>query len=283
MSGGRAAAWAWIDGQVLPADEARVSATDPGLLLGMGIFETCKVVDGVPFALGRHLARLREGAGRMGIDIPWDDDHLRRCCTEVLAPLAGLDPDPAAPVTRLRITVTPGSADRGGPTLLVTASRGPGWGPTADVVPVAVPVNEHSPLVGVKSTSRAENVVALHEARRRGADEAVLTNTGGALCEGSASNVFVVVGGRLCTPSLAAGCLAGVTRGLVMEVVEVDERDDLSLDDLRSAPEAFLTSTTRDVHPIATVDGSPLAAAPGPLTAAAAAAFAALVERGLEP
>ena len=103
------------------------------------------------------------------------------------------------------------------------------------------------------------------------------------LCEGTGTNVFLVADGRLCTPSLAAGCLAGITRELVLEAVEVDERDDLTHDDLRSAPEAFLTSSTRDVQPIAHVDGVALGAAPGPLTAAALDGFRATETTSLDP
>ena len=120
--------------------------------------------------------------------------------------------------------------------------------------------NERSAVAGAKTISYAENVVALARAHERGADEALFANTVGALCEGTGTNVFVVQGGRVRTPSLATGCLAGITRELVLELIDVEETDALTLDDLRGADEAFLTSSTRDVHPIASVDG---AAAPG--------------------
>ena len=123
----------------------------------------------------------------------------------------------------------------------------------------------------------------LERARRRGADEAVRANTIGALCEGTGSNVFLVVDGSLCTPALTTGCLPGVTRALVCELVPVTERDDLTFDHLRRAPEAFLTSSTRDVHPIVSVDSVALGRVPGPLTAAAAAAFGELVITNLDP
>ena len=95
--------------------------------------------------------------------------------------------------------------------------------------------------------------------------------------------MFLVVDGRLCTPALATGCLAGITRALVVDALDVVERDDLTLDDLRSATEAFLTSSTRDVQPIARVDGAALRAAPGPLTAAALDAFGAVEAGSLDP
>ena len=115
-------------------------------------------------------------------------------------------------------------------------------------------------MAGAKTISYAENVVALAHAHERGADEAILANTVGALCEGTGTNVFVVQGGRVRTPSLSTGCLAGITRELVLELIDVEETDALTSADLRGADEAFLTSSTRDVHPIASVDGAALPA-----------------------
>jgi branched-chain amino acid aminotransferase len=281
--------WVWTDGALTPAAEARVAALDHGVTVGDGVFETTKVVDGTPFAMTRHLARLQRSAAIIGLRLPWDDDRLRAICAEAIE-VASADPANAgAGVGRLRITVTGGPGPLGSdrsdvpPTLIVAAGPGAPWPDTTAVVTVPWARNERSAVAGAKTTSYAENVVALAAAHRAGASEAILANTAGALCEGTGSNLFVAVDGVLCTPSLATGCLAGVTRALVCEAVEVVERDDLTLDHLRHAPEAFLTSSTRDVHPIAEVDGHPLPHAPGPLTAAAAAAFAALEARTLDP
>ncbi|MBA3281888.1 MAG: aminotransferase class IV, partial [Acidimicrobiia bacterium] len=201
----------------------------------------------------------------------------------------GDGPAGVEPLGRLRITVTGGPGPLGPsgrgslPTLVVAAGPAPTRAPTAEVVTVEWRVNEHSPLAGAKTTSYLEHVLVLAEAHRRGADEAVSANTAGALAEGTGSNVFLVVDGELCTPSLTTGCLRGVTRDLVLDQVPVLERDDLTLHDLRRAPEAFLTSSLRDVHPIARVDGQTLAAAPGGLTQHAAQALAALQAATLDP
>ncbi|MGB6454407.1 MAG: aminotransferase class IV, partial [Streptosporangiaceae bacterium] len=147
--------------------------------------------------------------------------------------------------------------------------------PPADFVDVAVvpwPRNELGALAGLKTTSYAENVRALGYAAERDAGEAIFANTAGNLCEGTGTNVFVVVGGRLVTPPLAAGCLAGVTRALVLEWVGGAE-EDLPLSALTEADEAFLTGTTRDVQPIRKVNGSTLAVVPGPVTRKAAEVF----------
>jgi branched-chain amino acid aminotransferase len=137
-------------------------------------------------------------------------------------------------------------------------------------------------LAGLKTVSYAENVVALRFARQRGAEEAIFGNVAGRLCEGTGTNVYIAVGGRMLTPPLTSGCLAGVTRELLLELGVVEEQD-LPLAALAEADEAFLTSSTRDVQAIASVDASPLPAAPGPLTKAAADAFRDLQERNVDP
>lgn len=271
--------WVWMDGRVVPAERAKVAATDRALLVGQGVFETVRVCGSTPFALGRHLARLRRSAAIVGLPVPWDDDLLRRAGADAIGAAASA----GGPVEgRLRITVT-GGPEAGDPALIVAVTPAPL--PTGPVT-VAVspwPVNERGPLVGAKTTSRFDYRLAFDDARRRGADEAILLNTRGMLVEGSGTNLFLVVAGRLSTPGPATGCLPGVTRDLVGELVEVHERDDLTVDDLRLAPEAFLTSTTRGVQAVAAVDGEPLRSAPGPLTNAARTALDTLRATTSEP
>jgi len=280
------ASWCWLNGTVTPTREAVIGVTDHGLTVGDGIFETMKVVDGVPFALGRHLRRLRRSAAALELDVPLDDDGLRTACTEVLAAAAAAG-DVAG---RVRLTVTggpgPAGSDRGdaGRTVLLVTGDQQTWEPATAVATVPFTRNPGSGLAGVKSTSYAENVLALARAHAAGASEAIFADVDGRLSEGTGSNVFVVRDGALLTPSLATGCLAGITRELVLEATDAREVDDLTLDDLRGADEAFLTSSTRDVQAIATVDGRALPGPhPGPVTAAAAAAFAAVEARTLDP
>ncbi len=271
---------AWVNGRVVGLGEPAITANDHGLTVGDGVFETAKVVDGVPFALTRHLRRL-EGSAR-GLALTIDVDTVRRGVQEVLAA------DPVA-FGRLRITVTGGpsplASDRGsaGPTYVVAvAAATPPAGPAA-VVTVPWVRNDRGAVAGLKTTSYAENVVALAHAHSAGAHEAIFANTRGNLCEGTGTNVFVVVAGRLVTPPLSSGCLAGVTRDLLLAwLPDVEERD-VPLSALAEAPEAFLTSSLRDVHPIALVDGAPLPAAPGPLTQRAAEVFAARAAQDVDP
>jgi branched-chain amino acid aminotransferase len=270
----------WIDGRLRPAAEATISAVDHGLTVGDGVFETMKVVRGEAFAVGRHLARLRRSAGVLRLEVPYSDDALRSAIHEVIAV--------NAEAGRIRLTVTGGPGPLGSnrgdhpPTTIVAAARLTAWSPTTTVMVVPWRRNEHGALAGVKSTSYAENVIALEYAQQRGAGEAVFANTAGRLCEGTGTNVFVGVGGRLVTPPLSSGCLAGITRELLLEVVEAVE-EVLSVEALSEADEAFLTSSTREVHPIAAVDGRPLPECPGPLTQQAHDAFASLVARTTDP
>ncbi len=270
----------WIDGRLVPADEAVVSVFDHGLTVGDGVFETLKAVDGRAFAVRRHLDRLRHSAAGLGLVVPLDDDALRVAVDAVLA-------SHRLPLARVRITVTGGRAplgsDRGTapPTVVVAAAPLAAAAPSAAVCTVPWPRNERGALAGIKTTSYAENVVALAYASERDCTEALLANTQGFLCEGTGSNVFVGVGGRLLTPPLSSGCLAGVTRALVLEIVHAHE-EDITMDALREADEVFLTSTGRDVQPVHRLDDRTLGA-PGPLTTGAAEAFAALVEERDDP
>lgn len=261
----------WMNGELLPDDDARISVFDHGLVVGDGVFETIKVVSGVPFAMTRHLARLRRSALGLGLPEP-DIEQIRNGALSVAAASSGL------PLARLRVTVTGGKSPLGSergdsPVTAIVAMAGqPPPAPAVDVVTVPWPRNERGALSGLKTTSYGENVRALAYAAERAGSEAIFANTVGQLCEGTGSNVFVVTGGRLLTPPLSSGCLAGVTRALVIEWTGAEEQD-LPLDALARADEAFLSGTTRDVQPIRRVDGVELPSAPGPVTRKAAEIF----------
>ncbi|MGA8245583.1 MAG: aminotransferase class IV [Nocardioides sp.] len=253
----------WVNGELLADPDAPVvGARDHGLTVGDGVFEVVKIVDGRPFALSLHLERLARSA--LGLGLPEVDlEAVRRGVAAVLE---------GEPLTlgRLRITWTGGLAplgsDRGDspPSLVVVCAPMDPWPETAAVATVPWPRNERGALAGLKTTSYGENVRALAHARERGASEAVFANLQGQLCEGTGTNVFYVADGELRTPTLASGCLAGITRRLVLDwygAVEVDE----PIEVVTHASEAFLASTTRDVQGIHRWDDHPLSA-PGPIT-----------------
>jgi branched-chain amino acid aminotransferase len=279
----------WVNGDLVAERDARLSPFDHGLLVGDGVFETVRVYGGEPFAWSRHLDRLARSADGLGLAVP-DRDVLRAAATDVLHANALSE-------ARVRITVTGGHAPLGSergdsaPTVVVASTEVRASASSTDVVVVPWPRNERGALAGLKTISYAENVRALAYAQERGAGEAIFPNTRDELCEATGSNVFVVRDGRVSTPPEASGCLLGVTRALVLELctsLEIPaEEITLPLDALTGAEEAFLTSTVREVQPIAHVDGvalpSTLPGSPGAVTTRLAAAFTELVARDLDP
>ncbi|WP_432893269.1 aminotransferase class IV [Kribbella sp. CA-245084] len=258
----------WLNGALLD-DEATVSPLDHGLTTGDGVFETIKVENGRPFAVRRHLERLVRSAVGLGLPTP----DVAAIETGIAAVL-----DPDMEFARLRITYTGGvsplSSDRGtsGPTILIATQEIKRPSATSAIVTVPWIRNERSAVAGLKTTSYAENVLALAYAKERGGSEAIFANTIGNLAEGTGSNIFCVYDGELVTPTLDSGALAGVTRGLILEWFGGVERD-VPLEQLFQAEEIFLTSTTRDVQGIHRVDDRDLTA-PGTITAQVAKIFA---------
>jgi branched-chain amino acid aminotransferase len=271
----------WLNGELVPAHEAAIPVADHGLTVGDGLFETMKVVSGVPFAMTRHLRRLRRTADGLGLRGVPDDAALRTAVQRTIEANGEA-------VGRVRLTVTGGIGPAGSirgdadPTVLVVCGPPAVWGVTAAVITVPWTRNERGALAGLKTTSYAENVIALARANEVGAEEAIFPNTQGNLCEGTGTNVFVVIDDELITPPLTAGCLAGVTRELLLECINVTERD-VPLRALAGSAEAFLTSSTRDVQPIGSVDGQALPNAPGRWTRTAVEAFEALEARTVDP
>jgi len=256
-----------------------VRVTDHGFTVGDGVFEAVKVVDNEPFALTRHLERLVRSARGLGLP-EVDLDEVRRGVAEVVA-------DQPLPRGRIRITFTGGEAPLGSgrgskpPTLVVVADVMNPWEGSTAVVTVPWPRNERGALAGLKTTSYAENVMALTRAAEHDASEALFANTAGNLCEGTGTNVFYVLDGELRTPTLDSGCLAGISRGLVLEWYGAHEVDD-SVDVLQRAEEIFLVSTTRDVQGVHRCDDRSLEA-PGPVTREVAAVWVEKERENLDP
>lgn len=279
----------WVDGALKGADEPIVSAQNHGLTVGDGVFETLAVRKGEAFALTRHLVRLQYSMDRMGMSAI-DLAYVRDGVAAVLDARAG-------GIERVRITVISGpgpmSSVRGTDAPNVIIWGGPSTVP-AECRAVRAPWkrNERSAIAGVKSTSYAENVVMATYAAKRDADEALMSNTFGFLCEGTGTNVFIEKGGEILTPPLSSGCLAGITRGLALEwgaragirvrVAAPTELPMSVLDDV-IAGHAFaaVTSSTRNVQHIASLDG--LKVVRGPLLSRLATVFEEQADAHLDP
>lgn len=267
----------WLNGNLVDRAEARVPIDDHGLVVGDGAFETLRTVRGQPLALTRHLRRLDRSLDALAIPRPEASD-LRRGVHECIA---AFDGDEA----RVRITVTGGQgplgsgAPHGPATVIIAAGELKARAePTAITVPWTR--NERGALAGLKTTSYAENVRALRSANAAGASEALFANTVDELCEGTGTNVFVVIDGVCLTPPLSSGCLAGVTRELVLEVADITEQP-LPFEVLQTADEVFLTSSTRDVQGLVRIDDRTLEV--GPVTTQIAAGFDALIAETTDP
>lgn len=272
----------WVDGALTDPYAPALSAIDHGVTVGDGVFETAKVVRGEVFAYSRHAERLDRGLAGLGLD-PADRSVVSAGITAVLAePLE---------FGRIRWTVTAGPGPlgsergEGGYTYIVTAAPVPPPPASISVVTVPWTRNERAATVGLKTTSYADNVVALAHARARSAGEAILANTRGELCEGTGSNIFVVLDGVIVTPPLTSGALAGVTRELVLEWCGEDgipiREESLLMEALSEADEVFITSSTRDVLPVERVDDRVLSV--GPLTRVAAESFRTHSARSMDP
>ena len=274
----------WVNGEGVDAAASSIGALDHGVTVGDGAFETCKVLDGVPFALTRHARRLDRSMAGLGLP-PADHSVID---AGIKAVLAG---EPIA-FGRLRYTVTGGAGPLGSDrdvsplTYIVTAAAQPPGPDTGKLVVVPWTRNERSATAGLKTTSYAENVVALAYAKERGGVEALFANSIGNLCECTGSNVFVVVDGDILTPDLASGPLAGVTRDLVIEWCREEgltvRAEPLPMSILDQAQEVFITSSTKDVMGVHAIDDQPIAA-PGPVTAGAIEIFARLSRERLDP
>jgi len=279
----------YVAGEIVPMPEARVSALDAGLQLGAGLFETLRTYHGRPFRLREHLDRLRASGEALRILVQETDDAI----AEVYDRLVEANRVPDA---RVRLTATRGPLaeeledDIGPPaTLLITAGPmtpypGALYERGAAVIVSHTRINETDPTVYHKTTGYLPNLLALREAHRGRAAEALRFNMRNRLAEGAISNVFVVADGRLLTPPVEDGLLAGITRSAMLEVAaQVDvpaEQRSLAIHDLLDADEVFLTNSIMEVLPVTRVEAREIGnGEPGPVTRRLAQAYRDLVAR----
>jgi branched-chain amino acid aminotransferase len=278
---------AYVDGTWTPADEARIPVLDHGLLYGDGVFEGIRVYGGQPFLLDEHLARLTASARAIMLDLPAPLAEIAALCHEAVA-RAGL----ADGYLRLVVTRGPGALGVsphtcGRPSLILIAAPLSLYPPEryregVKLITSSLRRSASDALPPqVKSLNYLTSVLASIEARRQGADEAVLLNAQGLIAECTADNLFLVSRGRVLTPAVASGALKGITRDLVLQLlaeqgIETAEAA-LTPADAWTADELFLTGTGAEIVPVCEVDGRPLPAE-RPVTERVRSAFAAYVE-----
>jgi len=279
----------WVNCARADPAARHLSAFDRGFTLGDGLFETMRVYNGTIFRLDRHLARLAAGARTLGIRPPTE-------LADMIADAMHAARDAGITEACVRCTVSRGLS---GPGVLAPADMPP----TAILALYAVPPfppaiyteglsahiatgrrNERSATSGVKTLAYTDAVVAALEARAAGADEAILLDTAGHVCETPTSNIFICTGNTLRTPPRSCGVLPGITREAVMELAPALELTVAEVviteDDLFCAGEAFVTSSLREIAPVVRVDGRPIGSgAVGAVTRRVMDAYAALVRR----
>jgi len=280
----------YINGALVAREKARISPFDRGFLYGYGLFETMRSYRGYVFRLDRHLARLMRSAERLGLATELDPAELEQAIYKTLEANKLSD-------ARIRLTISAGEGEtslvppeRGTPTVIVIAERlslpPQVYQKGVRAAIVRVSRSSLSPLSQIKSINYLDSLLAHSEAVALGADEAILLNERGFVAECSTSNIFLVVAGKLLTPSEESGILPGITREAVLELaratgVEVVEGE-IPVEDLRRADEVFLTTSVREIVPIVSVDGSLIASGkPGEVTKILLAAYRELVERTL--
>ncbi|WP_321477837.1 aminotransferase class IV [uncultured Paludibaculum sp.] len=247
------------NGQIRSSSDLILNPGQVGLLSGWGIFSTIKVVDGVLFEFNRHWARMSRDADLLRVPFPWSAVELEEMLIGLVE--ANQDFNSTLRVAVVRNTGTMWSGPITDPEfdlIAFTAARS-NWGGACKLG--IVPNARHAACVftGTKTTSWAMNLVWYEEAHRRGLDEVILLNERGEVSECTSANVFACFGDTAVTPPLSSGCLPGITRQLLVERVQVPgiqvTESVISLDDLERADGIFITSSTRDLLPVAEVEG----------------------------
>jgi branched-subunit amino acid aminotransferase/4-amino-4-deoxychorismate lyase len=253
-----------LNGILTPAQSATVPLLDEGLLQGIGLIETMAAFGGQLPLFERHFKRLSKSAERFGLKLP-------RKAPEILEDIGQLLEADGLLDARIRLTLTRGNPDHDVPPMLAlhaTPLPTPPRTMTAGISQT-LRLSSVSPLAGHKTLSYFAYRWAREEAKMAGFDEALLLDTDGYLAEGAATNLFVISEGQILTPALKHGGLAGVARGLVLELLNESNCQTASIrpEALSSASEAFLTNAVIGVVPLVALDGRPIGnGLPGPVT-----------------
>lgn len=281
-----------LNGRIIDSEEALLPFSDRGVLFGDGVFETIRAYRGKPFRIERHLKRLHEGCLALRISpIPLEGDII-----ESIAKL--YDVNVGTGDAYIRITLTGGLFD-GNRTLERSCPPNvyievkpfepypEGWYENGmKMVLSEIRVNESSPLSQIKSNNYLNNIMAKHEARSRGADDAVMLNSKGFISEATSSNIFLVRNRRVYTPGTECGLLRGITREAVIELCESNdipfEESALTCDDLLASEEVFISVSTGEIVPVREFEEKRLGkSCPGPVTANIAVLYENLIKKEL--
>lgn len=272
----------YVNGRITPAAEAVVPVFDHGFLYGEGVYETLRTYHREPFLFGPHMDRLRRSAGLMALDVPFSDGQMLGWMTDTMAAhdrLLGVLPEAYIRILLTRgvgaLTYNPAACPTPTVVIIVKAFPAPPERTFTEGIAVAlVDVRRNHPGAlnpTIKSNNLLNNALAMQEALRHHAEEALMQNHDGHIVECSQSNFFIVSGGRLRTAPLADGLLPGITRQFVIDLARdlgtATDEASFGPEDVYNADEAFITGTTREVTPVVRVSERVIGTgAPGPVT-----------------
>jgi len=267
----------YVDGKLLPKDEAKVSVFDHGVLYGDGVFEGIRVYDGNIFKLKEHIERLYESAKTIWLNIPLTPEEMEQATIDTVAANGLRD-------AYIRLVVTRGVGDLGIdpdkcdiPTIFIIVGTITLYPPKfyEEGIPLVTASTRRIPLESldprIKSCNYLNNILAKIEAKRAGVPEAIMLNQHGRVAECTADNIFITKNGKLSTPRQTEGALPGVTRETVLELAHeagLNAKETiLGLHDLYNAHECFLTGTGAEIIPVTKIDGRQIGeGVPGPTT-----------------
>ncbi|MDQ6700415.1 MAG: aminotransferase class IV [Acidobacteriota bacterium] len=248
--------------RIRESGEGFLCAGQVGLLAGWGVFSTIRVSEGVLFAFERHWARMLRDAARMHVPMPFEAAEVRRRLSELVEANR-------APHCTLRVAVIrngggpwEGAPKELGSDLVALTADTKSWGAGVRLTVQADARHSNCEFSGAKILSWAMNLTWLENAQNQGFDEVILLNERGEVTECTSANVFIVQDCEVFTPPLSSGCLPGITRELLLSEVhapgfQVSERT-LKPNDFEKADEVFITSTTRDLLPVLSINGRPM-------------------------
>lgn len=268
----------YVNGRITDAARAVIPVFDHGFLYGEGVYETLRTYGGEPFLFDPHMKRLRRSGAMIHLEVPGTDAEMQQKIRDTMAAEPGLQE------AYIRILITRGvgeltynlAATPTPSTVIIVKPfpEPPASHFTEGIALALVSVRRNHPSAlnpRIKSNNLLNNALAMQEALRQGAEEALMLNQQDEVAECSQSNFFVIKGGRAMTPPLSAGLLPGITREFVLEVareagVPAGEKA-LKMADVWAADEAFITGTTREITPVVKIDGRPFGdGRPGPVT-----------------
>ncbi|HLY59263.1 MAG TPA: aminotransferase class IV [Terriglobia bacterium] len=258
--------------RILPLEEARLSPGQVGLLTGWGVFTTLRVYQGLPFAFERHWARMKRDALLLGVPLCYEEEKVRQAIVDLVR--ANQHPESMARVSFVKNEGGLWAEAPGRPAtdLLIFIRELVDWPAVQRLQLEPHGIFSAGPYAGAKMLSWVSHAAVLERAHAKGFDDALLINEKEQIAECTSANVFLVRGGAVSTPPLSSGCLAGITREILLEIAPragfpLHEKE-LTVEDLSAAEEVFISSTTREVAAIASIDPKWKFTSPGKTTLA---------------